>query len=55
MSKAILPEVQLTVVENGTYGQASETHTRLCKGLQVRPLHPLEVWTVTNEVTQANE
>src|SRR6266567_1765823 len=38
MSKARLPEVQLTVVKNGAYGQASETHTHLCKGYQSRPL-----------------
>ncbi len=55
MSKARLPEVQLTVVENGAYGKASEPHTHLCKGPQSRPLQPLEVWTVANEVTQANE
>ena len=51
MNKATLPEAQLTVVENGAYGKASEAHTPLCKGSQSRPLQPLEVWTVTNEVT----
>ena len=55
MSKATLLEIQLTVVENGAYGQASEAHTHLYKGSQSRPLQPLEVWTVANEVTQANE
>ena len=55
MSKAKLPEVQLTVVENGAYGQASEAYTHLCQGFQSQPLQPLEVWTVTNEVTQGDE
>ncbi len=55
MSKARLPEVQLTVVENGAYGKASEAHTHLCKDYQSRSLHSPEVWTVANEVTQANE
>lgn len=46
---------QLTVVESGAYGEASQTHTHLCNGLQSRRLHSPEVWTVINEVTQANE
>ena len=54
-SKARLPEVQLTVVENGAYGQASETHTLLCNGHQSRPLHSPEKWTMANEVIEANE
>ena len=55
MGKARLPEVQLTVVENGAYGKASEAHTLLCKGCQSRPLHSPEEWTMTNEVIEANE
>jgi len=51
MSKARLPEVQLTVVENGAYGKASEAHTNLCRGYQSRPLQPPEVRTVASEVT----
>jgi hypothetical protein len=51
MSKARLPEVQLTVVEDGAYGKASETHTYLCSDLQFRLLQSPEVWTVANEVT----
>ena len=55
MSKATLPEIQLTVVERGAYGKAFETHTHLCEGLQTRLSQPPEVWTVASEVTQANE
>jgi hypothetical protein len=55
MSKARLPEVQLTVVENGAYGKAFETHTLLCSDHQSRLLHSPEKWTMTNEVIQANE
>jgi len=55
MNKAKLPEAQLTVVENGAYGQASEAHTLLCKSHQSRLLHSPEKWTMTHEVIQANE
>ena len=55
MSKATLLKVQLTVVENGAYGQASEAHTLLCNGHQSRPLHSPEKWTMANEVIEANE
>ena len=55
MSKAKLPEVQLTVVEIGTYGKASEAHTLLCGGHQFRLSHSPEKWTTANEVVKANE
>ena len=55
MNKAKLPEAQLTVVENGAYGKASDAHTLLCKGCQSRPLHSPEERTMTHEVIQANE
>ena len=55
MNKARLPEAQLTVVENGTYGKASEAHTLLCGGLQSRLLHSPEKWTMANEAIEANE
>ena len=55
MNKAKLPEAQLTVVENGAYGQASEAHTLLCNSHQSRLMHSPEKWTMTNEVIQANE
>ena len=55
MSKARLPEAQLTVVENGAYGKASEAHTLLCDGLQSRPWHSPEKWTMANEAIKANE
>jgi hypothetical protein len=55
MSKARLLEAQLAVVENGAYGKASEAHTLLCGGLQSRPLHSPEKWTMANEVIEANE
>src|SRR6266852_3012767 len=53
MSKARLPEVQLTVVENGACGKAFETHTLLCDGLQSRPWHSPEKRTMANEVIKA--
>jgi hypothetical protein len=55
MNKATLPEAQLTVVENGAYGKASEAHTLLCDGLQSRLLHSPEKWTMANEAIEANE
>ena len=55
MSKATLPKVQSTVVENGAYGQASEAHTLLCKGLQSRLLHSPEERTMANEAIKADE
>jgi hypothetical protein len=55
MNKAKLPEAQLTVVEIGAYGKASEAHTLLCNSHQSRPLHSPEKWTTTNEVVKANE
>jgi len=55
MRKARLLEAQSTVVENGAYGKASEAHTHLCKSCQSRLLQPFEVWTVTHEVTEADE
>ena len=55
MNKARLPEAQLTVVENGAYGKASEAHTLLCDGLQSRPWHSPEKWTMADEAIKANE
>ena len=55
MNKARLPEAQLTVVENGAYGKASEAHTLLCTGHQSRRVYSPEKRTMTHEVIQANE